>query len=148
MPAVQNFHTGKLENLEDVIYLLRGVQPEPLIRPCGFVVRGNGSPITTGSKGFVRLPYGARISKWMMVADQDGSVTVDIRRCRFAEFPPTVGDSIVGGNYPELSAAKTAESAVLTDWTTTIDLGDIVEFVVTTVDGIITELYFTLDLET
>jgi hypothetical protein len=61
----------------------------------GLTVDGGGSVLTTGSKGFVYVPYNCSISSWVVVADQAGSVVVDVKRSSYSGFPTTA--SIVGG---------------------------------------------------
>ena len=94
----------------------------------GLTVDGGGSVLTTGSKGFVYVPYNCSISSWVVVADQAGSVVVDVKRSSYSGFPTTA--SIVGGsgNKPTLSSVQ-INSAALTSWTSTlIQAGDVIEF--------------------
>jgi len=69
---------------------------------------GQGVP-TTGSKGFITIPYAGTITNWYITADQSGSCVVDLKRS---------GTSIVGGggNKPTLSTAQRANAAV-SGWT-------------------------------
>jgi len=87
----------------------------------GITVDGGGSAVTTGSKGFVTIPYNATITNWYMAADQSGSIVIDVKRS---------ATSIVGGggNKPTLVSASNATNAV-SSWTSnTITAGDILEF--------------------
>src|SRR6202030_1641969 len=49
-----------------------------------YVIDGGGSPITTGIKGFIRVPFAATLTVWVMMADQVGSIVVDIFRANGA----------------------------------------------------------------
>lgn len=80
-----------------------------------FIIDGGGNPITTGVKGFVRMPFPAAIVSWAVMADQSGSIVVDVLRANNA-VPVT---SIVGGgNKPTLSSAQFT-TANPSSWTST-----------------------------
>ena len=69
------------------------------------------------------IPFGATITKWYIVADQSGSLAVDLQRG---------GTSIIGGsgNYPTLTSQQ-SNSASVTSWTSTsISDGDAIQFIV------------------
>lgn len=93
-----------------------------------FIIDGGGSEITTGVKGDVRIPFDCTITKATLLADQSGSIKVDIWKDTYANFPPTDDDTITGGNEPEISSATKDEDSTLTDWTTSITAGDILRF--------------------
>lgn len=94
----------------------------------GIVVDGSGSVITSGNKGYLTLPYSGTIISWRMMADTTGSTSVDVWKTNFAGFPPTSGDSITGGNYPNLTSQQINDSSSLSGWTTTFSSGDIIAF--------------------
>lgn len=94
----------------------------------GIVVDGSGSVITTGNKGYLTLPYSGTITSWRMMADTTGNTSVDVWKTNFAGFPPTSGDSITGGNYPNLISQQINDSSSLSGWTTTFSSGDIIAF--------------------
>jgi hypothetical protein len=81
-----------------------------------FIIDGGGVAITTGVKGFIRIPWPATVVNWEMAADQTGSIAVDILRAN-AAIPVT---SIVGGgNKPTLTAAQFANATAPSGWTST-----------------------------
>jgi hypothetical protein len=86
----------------------------------GITIDGGGSSPSTGSKGFITIPYAGTITNWYLAADTSGSCVIDLKRS---------GTSIVGGgNKPTLSAAQFGNAAV-SGWTSTaISAGDIIEF--------------------
>lgn len=89
----------------------------------GLSVDGMGSVVTTGSKGFITIPYNCTITNWYVSANVSGSIQFDIKRS---------GTSIVGGggNKPLLSSAISGNAAV-SGWTSTaVTAGDILEWVV------------------
>jgi len=98
-------------------------------RPFGisFVIDGGGSAIATGIKGDIELPFAGTITSVRLLADQSGSIQVDIWKDTYANFPPDNDDSITdAGTSPAISGATKAEDATLTDWTTTFSAGDII----------------------
>jgi len=71
----------------------------------GFVIDGGGVAITTGVKIDYPVPYNCLVTAWEIVADQTGSIVVDIWSDTYANFPPTVADTITTSEKPTLSAA-------------------------------------------
>jgi len=87
----------------------------------GVTVDGGGSVITTGSKGYITIPFTCTITNWYLAADVSGSVVFDVKRS---------GTSIIGGggNKPTLSSQSSANAAVSSWTSTSISTGDILEF--------------------
>lgn len=99
-----------------------------------YVIDGGGSTITTGSKGFVEIPFACTIQQVTLLADQSGSVVLDIKKSTYAGFPTT--SSIVASAPPTISSAQKSQDATLTGWTTTISAGDILEYSVSSASTI------------
>tara|TARA_R110000868_G_scaffold266610_1_gene525888 strand:+ start:1470 stop:2807 length:1338 start_codon:yes stop_codon:yes gene_type:complete len=105
----------------------------------GITLDGNGGVISTGSKGFITIPYIGTITNWYITSDASGSIVVDLKRS---------GTSIIGGggNKPTLSSAQRANASV-SGWTSTaISANDEIEFNVdssTTVTRINLIIYIT-----
>jgi hypothetical protein len=97
-------------------------------RVVGIVLDGGGSAITTGVKGYTRVPYAGTISKVTMLADQSGSIVVDVWKDTYANYPPTDADSITASAPPTISAATKSEDSTLTGWTTSVAVGDVFGF--------------------
>jgi hypothetical protein len=93
-----------------------------------FIIDGGGSAITTGQKGHLEIPFACTITQVTMLADQSGSIVVDIWKDTYANFPPTDADSITASAPPTISSAQKSQDATLTDWTTAIAAGDILAF--------------------
>jgi hypothetical protein len=91
-------------------------------------LNGNGSVITTGQKGYTQIKYGCTINDWTILADQSGSIVIDIWKDVLANHPPTDADSITASLPPTLSSAIYATSSTLTGWTTAINAGDVLGF--------------------
>ena len=85
------------------------------------IIDGGGVAITTGAKGSLRVPWNSVVTGWSVIADQSGSIAVDILRANDAV--PTV--SMIGaGNKPSLSAAQFAGDVAPSGWTSTTIVGD------------------------
>lgn len=103
-------------------------------RTINYIIDGGGSEITTGSKGYIVIDFPCVVNSWTIVADQSGSISVDVKRATYANFPTTT--SISGTEKPTLSSAQKNQDLSLTTWTTTIASGDILEFVVDSVSDV------------
>jgi hypothetical protein len=114
------------------------------VRAVGVTIDGSGSVIATGVKGYIQVPYNATITKVTMLADQSGSIVVDIWKDTYANYPPVNADSITAAAPPTISGATKSEDSTLTGWTTSITAGDVLGF---NVDSATTITRLTLQLE-
>lgn len=101
-----------------------------------FQINGGGSPLTTGVAGDIMIPFAATITQWTLLADQTGSVVVNVWKNIFASYPPTSGNKITASAPPTITTAAAAQSSTLTGWTTTISAGDTLRFNVDSVTTI------------
>lgn len=101
-----------------------------------FIIDGGGEAITTGVKGFVQLPFKCEIQSVALFADQSGDVVVDFWVDTYANFPPTVADTITASAKPTLSSAQKYQDSTLTGWTKTILAGSVLAFNVDSVSDI------------
>jgi len=97
-------------------------------RAITFAIDGGGSALTTGVKADVYVPYACTITAVTMLADQSGSVVVDIWKAAYASYPPTVANTITAAALPTISAANKSQDSTLTGWTTSISAGDTLRF--------------------
>lgn len=84
------------------------------------IVIGNGEDeITTAVpvKGYVEVPVNSEVVAWTLVANETGSIVIDVWNDTYANFPPTNADSITGSQKPTLSSAQKNQNLNLTDWT-------------------------------
>ncbi len=90
--------------------------------------------ITTGLKGFFRVPFACTITGWQILSTDAagpataGSIVVDLWKDTSANYPPTVADTITASAKPTLSAANFVSSTTLTGWTTSLAAGDVLAF--------------------
>lgn len=107
---------------------------------------GGGAAITTGVKLDVEVPYDLTVTGWRLVADQSGSIVIDVWADTYANFPPTVADTIAGTEKPTLSAAVKNEDTALSSWTTALTAGDWLRFNVdsaSTVERVALTIFYT-----
>lgn len=93
-----------------------------------FIIDGSGFVITTGIKTDYILPFGATIKSYTILADQSGSIVVDVWKDTYANYPPTNADSITAAAPITLAAATKAQDATLTGWTKALAKGSILRF--------------------
>lgn len=115
-----------------------------------FLIDGGGVNIMSQVWGYEEVPFDASIVGAKLLADQVGSITVNIWKCTYAQFDggvthPVAGDSITGGAPPTITVGTKA-TAVLTDWTTGLTEGDVLAFQVPTTASGITRVTLTLEL--
>jgi hypothetical protein len=93
-----------------------------------FIIDGGGSAITTGEKGHLEIPFACTIQQVTTLADQSGSIVVDIWKDTYANFPPTNADTITSVTPPTITTATKSQDATLTNWITAVTAGDILAF--------------------
>ena len=110
----------------------------------GITVDGGGSALTTGLKGFKSCPVTGTITGVRLLADVAGAIVIDIWKDTYANFPPTVADTITAAAKPTIPATnQKAEDTTLTGWTTAVTAGDVFGF---NIDSITTITRITLEL--
>lgn len=100
------------------------------------IIDGSTQTITTGIKLDVVVPFACTITGWTLLADQSGSIVVDIWKDTYANYPPTIADVITASAKPTISTATKAQSSTLTGWTTSISAGDVLRINVNSVTTI------------
>ena len=95
-----------------------------------YVIDGGGAAIGTGIKGDLEVPFTCHVDRWTLLADQHGSIVVDVWRDAYASFPPTDADSMPGTtNMPAISGTVAAQGTDLSGWGTQgIGAGDILRY--------------------
>jgi len=91
-----------------------------------FVIDGGGATITTGIKGDIVVDFAATITAVTLLADQSGSIVVDLWVDTYGNFPPTGADSITAAAKPTISSATKSRDATLTGWSTSVAAGDVI----------------------
>ena len=114
------------------------------VRQISVVFDGQGSALTASTKAYLSCPFAGTITKARILADQSGSCVVDIWKDTYANYPPTIADTITASAKPTLSSAQKNEDSTLTGWTTSVSAGDTFVF---NVDSATTVTRVTVTLE-
>ena len=93
-----------------------------------YVIDNAGSALSTGVKGDLVIPFACTLSGVTLLADQSGSVVVDIWKNAYSGFPPTVANTITASAIPTISSATKYQDLTLTGWTKTVNAGDTLRF--------------------
>ncbi len=93
----------------------------------GMVIDGGGSAITTGVKHYLSIPFACTITGWDIVADQSGSISVEIDK-HAAAVPNTSTDKISASAPVSLSSAQLAQGGSISGWTTAIAANDVLGY--------------------
>lgn len=91
-----------------------------------FVIDGGGSAITNGQKGHLEIPFAVVLDRWTILLDQSGSISLEVWKDSYANFPPTNADTINTDPYTVTSATKNTGSTLGTS--STINAGDILAY--------------------
>lgn len=120
----------------------------------GITVDGGGVTPATGLAGSIYVPYNCTVTGWTIVADQPGTLQVDVQMASPADYPTTF--SIVASLPPVLpdptdagspffdTTAQIGSSTDLTGWDIGLPAGYILDFYIT---SIATITRFTLQLQ-
>lgn len=105
------------------------------------VLDGGGSAIPTGVQFDVVVPFNCTITAGELLADQSGSIVVDIFKTTYANYDagathPVSGDKITASAPLTISSATKSTDATLTGWTKTLVTGNILRFNVNSVTTI------------
>jgi hypothetical protein len=109
------------------------------------VIDGLGSPPAVAISGDVTLDFDCTIVGWTLLADQDGSIELDIWKDIYVNYPPDVSDSIVASAPPKIVAEDANKSTALTGWNNAVAAGDCLRFSVVSV-ATITRVTLALNL--
>jgi hypothetical protein len=95
-----------------------------------------GPVLSTGLKAFIEVPFPCTVTGWTLLADAVGSAVLDVWKDSYANFPPTVADTIAGSEKPTLSAARKNQDLALGTWSPSIAAGSILGINIDSCSGI------------
>jgi hypothetical protein len=98
-----------------------------------YIIDGGGSVITTGSKGYIEIPFACTLTSAIALANTSCSVSIDIKKCAYTSFPTFA--SIVSSAPLAMATTQNTLDTTLTGWTTAITAGDLMEFLVSGCTG-------------
>ena len=103
--------------------------------------------LSAGAKIPIHIAEDATIKKVVVLTvGGPGDVVIDIWKDAFASYPPSVSESICGGNLPTITNGESFEDSTLTDWTTVVSQGDTLMVVLDSVSGF-DDIVVALELE-
>lgn len=97
---------------------------------------GAGAVLVVGTTCWVQVPFACTIQSVTMLAEPSGSAVVDVWKDTYANYPPTVADTITASAKPTISSATKSQDTTLTGWTKAIAAGDVVKFNIDSVTSI------------
>lgn len=101
----------------------------------GITIDGGGDVLTVGTKGYIVCNKAGTIDRWDLVADQSGSIVMDVWKATNPSIP-TNANSITGTEKPTLTAAQIASDIALSTWTTSVAVGDVFGFEIESVSTV------------
>lgn len=94
----------------------------------GFTIGDGSATLTTGQKGYVRMPYRGTITGWsIQAAGSSPTCTIDVWKVSSGTALPTVSNTIMG-TKPALATGNAIASINLLNWNPKINANDIVGF--------------------
>lgn len=102
-------------------------------RTLNFIIENSASTITTGVKGYVQIDFDCQVIGWTILGSGESSaaIVVDVWKDTYANFPPTVADTIAGTEKPTITSGnQKGQDTSITTWASTTVNG------VSTVGGI------------
>jgi hypothetical protein len=121
-------------NPGDDVFIIALATTADLTRTINYVVDSGSIAMLPGNKGSVTLDVSGIIESLVILSDQQGDLTLDIKKSNYLTFP--IFNSIVGGIYPQLVNDRKVRDDNLNNWDTTIVAGDILTFDVISVNNI------------
>lgn len=111
---------------------------EDIAHPVTVGVTFDGGPdaIAQGAQAELRIDRGFTITDWVMLADEVGSIQIDIWKDTYAGYPPTVADTITASAVPAITDDDQNTDSTLSGWTLTVSDGDILKFNVDSIQNI------------
>ena len=100
------------------------------------MISGGGVVPVTGIFGDFIVLAKTTVTSVTMLADQSGSMVLDLWKDTYANFPPTVADTITASAKPTITTATKSQDGTLTGWTTAWAKNDIVRVNIDSVTSI------------
>lgn len=121
-------------NPGDDVFIIALATTADLTRSINYVIDSGSITMLPGNKGSVTLDVSGIIESLVILSDQQGDLTIDIKKSNYSTFPTF--SSIVGGVYPQMSNDRKVRDDNLSGWDTSIVAGDILTFDVIAVNNI------------
>ena len=118
----------------DDVFIIALATTADLTRTINYVIDSGSIAMIPGNKGSVTLDVSGTLEALVILSDQQGDLTVDIKKSTYSTFPTFT--SIVGGVYPQMSNSRKVRDDNLNNWDKTIVAGNILTFDVIAVNNI------------
>jgi len=89
----------------------------PAAKDIHYEIDGHGEAIAAGIKGDIYFTHPAKIKSVTLLADQQGSIVIDLWKDTYANYPATDEDSITASAPITITDAVKVQDATLTGWT-------------------------------
>jgi hypothetical protein len=114
-------HDANYQPLDGDLTALAGLAASPVKLQVTILLGDGTNVISTGIvPGDVYFDFPVTITEWTLTGDVAGSIAVDLWVDSYANFPPTVADTITAAAKPTISGATKGQSSTLTGWGTSI----------------------------
>lgn len=100
------------------------------------ILDGDGAALSTGVLADTQVNFACTIVGVTLLADQTGSVVIDIWKDTLANYPPTDTESITASAVPTISTDIVYNDTTLSGWTIDVAAGDTLRFNVDSVTDI------------
>jgi hypothetical protein len=114
-------------NTGDDVWIVALVTTADLTRTINFLVDSGSLDLTPGVKGSVTIDVSGIIDSWKILADQSGTLGVDVLKSTYDDFPNFVSIAATS-NYPKVINTNKGFDETLSGWDTAIRAGDILRF--------------------
>lgn len=132
--STNNITFSTSPNSGDDVFIIALASTADLTRTINYVVDSGSIDMLPGNKGSITLDVSGVIESLVILSDQQGDLTLDIKKSNYLTFPTFT--SIVGGVYPQINNQIKVRDDDLTNWTKSIVAGDILSFDVIAVNNI------------
>lgn len=109
LPSANTTHAGIVRPTDITRFDTTGVSA---------IIGGTGDVIEAGVAGDIQFPYACDIISVSLVADQTGSIELDLRVADYDDLPPTT--SICASTRPKITNGAKSKDTTLTGWDTFI----------------------------
>jgi hypothetical protein len=98
----------------------------------------------TGSQQDIMIPFAGTLTRITLMANIIGNLVLDIWKDTYANFPPTLADTITAAAKPTILGGTKYQDSTLAGWNTSVAAGDILRF---NVDSVTTITRFSVALD-
>jgi len=121
-------------NPGDDVFIIALATTADLTRTINYVIDSGSISMIAGNKGSLTLDVSGIIESLVILSDQEGDLTLDIKKSNYSTFPTF--HSIVGPAYPQMTNSRKVRDDNLIGWHTAVVAGDILTFDVIAVNNI------------